>query len=599
MSERRAGRSWRWLVLLVVPLLLLLVSAGAALVALSLQGDLDTYTPVDTGPLAAGEKSARLAQRVVVVVVDGLRVDVSRQMPFLESLRGRGAWTSLTTGQPSFSKPSYAVLSTGTWQEYHGVAMNSHPGAVKVDTIFSVARNAGLRTALYGYTYWGEINPSVDHSLVGDYPDHELYARARASLEAREADLTYVHLSAVDEAGHESGGALSEEYLEAAREVDGMIAGLASCLDLAKDVLVVTADHGQLDRNNRGGSGHGGWEREVTTVPLVMVGAGVKPGEIPAGRQVDVVPTVATLLGLPVPAHSLGNVLWAGLDVPEDVRADKQVKRAAQFVDFARAYVTAVSAPSGEASGSQQAAALASDPLAGATASLEEARSRLAESAYEQAFTLAGDSMEKAERAMGAARSRMVWAHRWPRLPFLLVPLVVLGLLAWKARRSLLEVLAWGAGYLVLYHVFYAWVFGDVYSLSVFPDGSLPTMFRLFGFPAYLALAIILTAVLWRGTATARAAEGITGRQHVVWLVEKAILAPYVVLGIVAAVGLFGIGSSLGFYLPSFRLNFLYFCALLQLLWLGPIAVVAPLAAWLATRQRYRATDMADQAAVR
>lgn len=597
VGERAARWSWRWLGLVVLPLVMLGASAGAAVVALGLQGDLDAYAPVDVGPLAAGENSARLAQRVVVVVVDGLRVDVSRQMPFLESLRGRGAWTSLTTGQPSFSKPGYAVLSTGTWQEYHGVTMNSHPGQVKVDTIFTVARNAGLRTALFGYTYWGEVNPVVDRSLVGEYPDHELYARARSSLEAREADLTYVHLSAVDVAGHESGGGMSQQYLEAARQVDGMIAGLVSCLDLSHDVLIVTADHGQLDRNNRGGSGHGGWERVVTTVPLIMVGSHVREGEIPSGRQADVVPTAAALLGLPVPAQRLGNVLWAGLDVPDDVRADKEVKGASETLALARAYVGAVAqllgqpSSAGSSSSPSSTASLGSpetpDPLAEASATYEEARSRLQASEYQQAFELAQKSMDQAKGAMMAARSRLVWAHRWPRLPFLLVPLVVLGLLAWKKRRPLLEILAWGGAYLVLYHVLYRWVFGDVYSLSVFPDGSLPTMFRLFGLPAYLALAIVIGAALWRGTAVQQTVPaGWSGRQHLIWLVEKTILGPYVILGLGVVLGLFAVGYRLGPYLPSFRANFLYFSALLQLLWLGPIAVIAPVVACLVTRQR-------------
>ncbi|MEW5932570.1 MAG: alkaline phosphatase family protein [Bacillota bacterium] len=605
MGGRRTGRNWRWLLLVLVPLLLMGTSVGAAVVALGLQADLDAYRPVDVGPLDGGEGSARLARRVLVVVVDGLRVDMSRQMPFVESLRGRGAWTVLTTGQPSFSKPGYAVLSTGTWQEYHGVTMNSHSGHVDVETIFSVARQAGLRTALFGYTYWGEINPAVDEGLVGDYPDHELYARARASLEAGQNDLTYVHLSAADTAAHEGGGALAQDYLEAAREIDGMIAGLASCLDLSKDVLVVTADHGHLDRNNRGGSGHGGWEPDVTTVPLVMVGAGVRQGEIPAGRQVDVVPTVATLLGVPAPAQSLGRVLWGALDVPEDVRADKEVKRAAQLVAYARAYVAALSpetVPPPEAatatSGSppEQAATTSGGPaeqvagppdrLGEATAVLEQARTRLSESSYAEAFALAGESMARAERAMAVARSRLVWGSRWPRLPFLLVPLVILGLLIWKKRGALLEMLAWGVAYLVLYHVFYAWVFGDTYSLSVFPDGSLPTMWRLFGLPTYLALAIILVVVLWRGTATSRAEGGFSGRQQLVWLVEKAVLAPYVVLGLAVAAGLFVIGAGLGSYLPPFRLNFLYFCALLQLLWLGPVALLGPLVTWLTTGRR-------------
>lgn len=608
MSRKVKNKRWGWLLLVIIPLVLVAVSLGAAVTALSLQGSLDDYKSPYGVPLSTGEPGERLAQRVVVVVVDGLRADVSRQMPFLESLRTRGAWTTLTTGQPSFSKPGYAVLSTGTWQEINGVTMNSHPGQVPVQTIFSVAREKGLKTALMGYTYWGEINPAVDYALIGDYPDGDIYARSRGSLEAGEADLTYVHFSAVDNAGHTSGGAASAAYLEAARQVDGMLAGLASCLDLSRDVLVITADHGQLSHNNRGGSGHGGWEHDATTVPLVLVGSHITPGEFAPSLQVDVVPTVAALLGLPAPAQSVGRILWPALAVDEKVRADTQIKRAAQSVEFARAYVQVLDRPqASSAVAATGAAAVAATEAVTSTGTvspremveamsgLEEARSKQQSGDYGGAFTAASLSIDKAQRAMSVARARAIWKARWPRLPLVAVPLLFLGLAAWKWRRSLFTTLAWGAAYLLVFHVVYTWVCGDVYSLSVFPSSSMATMFRLFGIPAYMALGAVLGGVLWAGTGpgtragTGRLPSGaqmFEGRLNLVWLTEKALLAPYLVLGMLVVAGLFWDGNRVTFYLPGFRFQFLYFCALLQLLFLLPGTLVLPLSTWLGVRPR-------------
>ncbi len=94
MSRKVKNKRWGWLLLVIIPLVLVAVSLGAAVTALSLQGSLDDYKSPYGVPLSTGEPGERLAQRVVVVVVDGLRADVSRQMPFLESLRTRGAWNA-------------------------------------------------------------------------------------------------------------------------------------------------------------------------------------------------------------------------------------------------------------------------------------------------------------------------------------------------------------------------------------------------------------------------------------------------------------------------------------------------------------------------
>jgi hypothetical protein len=68
--------------------------------------------------------------------------------------------------------------------------------------------------------------------------------------------------------------------------------------------VLVSADHGHTARG-----GHGGTEADVVTVPLVVAGPGLRAGAVTAGRQIDVAPTLAALLGVAVPARSLGRPL--------------------------------------------------------------------------------------------------------------------------------------------------------------------------------------------------------------------------------------------------------------------------------------------------
>jgi hypothetical protein len=133
---------------------------------------------------------------------------------------------------------------------------------------------------------------------------------------ARGDDLLILLLTDVDEAGHRFGAA-SPEYRHAAREVDRQLAGVLASVDLSRDTIVVTADHGHVDRG-----GHGGLEPEVENVPLILAGAGIQPGAVVSGAGLrDVAPTVAALLGIPAPGHSSGRVLMSALALSPEARA--------------------------------------------------------------------------------------------------------------------------------------------------------------------------------------------------------------------------------------------------------------------------------------
>jgi hypothetical protein len=117
-------------------------------------------------------------------------------------------------------------------------------------------------------------------------------------------DLVIMLVGAVDAAGHAHGGD-SPQYREAAEIADRALARALAKIDLSQDAVVITADHGHTGRG-----GHGGLEPEVLTVPLIMAGAGVKPGATAIDAHlIDIAPTVSALLGIPAPGHGLGRTL--------------------------------------------------------------------------------------------------------------------------------------------------------------------------------------------------------------------------------------------------------------------------------------------------
>jgi hypothetical protein len=191
------------------------------------------------------------------------------------------------------------------------VRNNIFPWAVAVDSLMRRARAAGRQVAYVSPDDGGvpRLFPEdLDSGAIA--PWRGGFAQALRGVLAGKAELVLVWVIDVDAAGHEHGAA-SPEYRTAARRVDAQLAESFAGFDFDNDAIVVVADHGHVDRG-----GHGGVEPEVVDVPLVLAGAGVRPGvTLVDARLIDVAPTVAAMLGVPAPAHALGRTLVEALAV--------------------------------------------------------------------------------------------------------------------------------------------------------------------------------------------------------------------------------------------------------------------------------------------
>jgi hypothetical protein len=272
----------------------------------------------------------RLSRRVVLVIIDGLRMRESIGLPFLDSLRRRGIEASATSHYPTFSRPNYVSIVTGVPPQWSGVRSNHYDAEVGLDSLMDRANDAGFHSGFVSNLSPGlprmftrQSDEPGANGYVSDFHDMHYvvwpggFAQAAHLLLARGYPLIVMHLGEVDEAGHEHGGD-SPEYRAAARSVDEQLALALAQVDLTRDTVVMVADHGHTDSG-----GHGGLEPEVMEVPLILAGAGVRPAAaITGARLIDVAPTAATLLGLQPPGHGLGRTLTDALDLsPENAAA--------------------------------------------------------------------------------------------------------------------------------------------------------------------------------------------------------------------------------------------------------------------------------------
>ena len=320
--------------------------------------DLEQTTPAlaKVKPALPDPHTPRLARRVFVVIIDGLRLDKSYELPFLDELRRRGVDTEAQSHYPTWSRPNYVSILTGVPPTASGVRTNHHSTPVALDSLMDRARAAGLHVAsatdydvlprlflrprdpqraaetedldidAMEDPFSNDAVHAADAPLQSPFDDARYapwpggFAESGSQVTAGNAELVVMLVGAVDAAGHAHGGD-SKEYREAAEIADRALARALKGIDLSQDAIVVTADHGHTGRG-----GHGGLEPEVLAVPLIMAGAGVKPGaESLDAHLIDIAPTVSTLLGIPAPGHGLGRTLVELLQLSPQDAAARQV----------------------------------------------------------------------------------------------------------------------------------------------------------------------------------------------------------------------------------------------------------------------------------
>lgn len=297
----------------------LALAAGAYFWATGMMDSLYAYrSPLHDTPPAPGKPlGERLTRRVVFVLVDGLRTDTSLNpdvMPYLNELRGQGAWATMHSRPPSYSEPGYSVLFTGAWPDLSdSPAVNADYENIPTwtqDNLFSAADRVGMQTAVSGYYWFEKLIPknNVDASFYtpgeDQAADRAVVDAALPWLQSGDYQFVLVHIDQIDYAGHYEGGPIDPRWDDAARRSDDLLREIVATLDLNQDTLFVTSDHGHIDQG-----GHGGQDPITLIEPFLLVGNGVVPGTYEDTQMVDVAPTLAALLGANIPASSQGHVL--------------------------------------------------------------------------------------------------------------------------------------------------------------------------------------------------------------------------------------------------------------------------------------------------
>jgi hypothetical protein len=265
-----------------------------------------------------------LARRVIVVVIDGCRLDRFREAekPYLERMMARGTvYESVETAYPARTVVCFSSMFTGAAPERHGIASNLVLKlGLRVESVFDVLRRRGKVGKLVGIAHlidaFGHEDVASATSVAhNDKIDGNLIAAARRELEEHDPDLLVLQLLAVDQNGHVR-GTYYPEYVERIEITDSLIEGFMGWCEekgyLEDTAVILMADHGQ----GRGIGAHGHLSEGERFVPFAMWGKGIAEGRVVREPRsiLDLAPTISYLLGIEPPSGSTGRVLTRALE---------------------------------------------------------------------------------------------------------------------------------------------------------------------------------------------------------------------------------------------------------------------------------------------
>ncbi|WP_027856706.1 alkaline phosphatase family protein [Marinobacterium jannaschii] len=256
-----------------------------------------------------------MSNKVILVILDGLNYQVGRAcMGFTQALceQGMARLYKVQCELPSMSRPLYECILTGVTPVESGIVHNHVSRNSNQQSVFSLARANGLRTAaaayhwiseLYNRTPWDaardrhtdDESQLIQHGMfysVDHYPDCHLFNDAEYLRRRFDPDFLLVHPMNIDDAGHKA-GLDSAKYRNTTRHTDISLSEYLPRWIEAGYQILITADHGMNDDKS-----HGGLLSEERDVPLWVIGDAFSLMEAEP-LQTDICGTLCQLLGTP------------------------------------------------------------------------------------------------------------------------------------------------------------------------------------------------------------------------------------------------------------------------------------------------------------
>ncbi|KAF2750244.1 alkaline phosphatase-like protein [Sporormia fimetaria CBS 119925] len=294
--------------------------------------------------------------KLVFMVVDALRSDFvfgeESGMKYVQSLIESGAALPFTAHatSPTITMPRIKAITTGSVPSFLDVILNflesdTTSSLAKQDTWLAQMRaKEGGKLVMYGDDTWLKLFPGfferadgTTSFFVSDFTEVDNNVTRHVPEELLNSDWNgmVLHYLGLDHIGHKM-GPKGPQMMPKQIEMDGIVQQIYEAIEneehLSKTLFVLAGDHGMNEGGNHGGSSSG-----ETSAALVFMSPRIKQitgakgfqGTIKGAgeyeyyetvEQSDIAPTIAGLLGFPIPRNNLGVFIKGFIRCWEDGR---------------------------------------------------------------------------------------------------------------------------------------------------------------------------------------------------------------------------------------------------------------------------------------
>lgn len=331
-----------------------LFTSGFLLTRLELTNHSSCQEPPGPGPLPWRRQGdpracwmASRFSRVVLVLIDALRFDFAQpqrshipgkpsvSLPFLGKL---GSLQRILEIQPHHARlyqskadpPTTTMqrlkaLTTGSLPTFIDAGSNFASYAIAEDNLIKQLARAGRRVVFMGDDTWKDLFPGA-FSQAFFFPsfnvrdlhtvDNGILEHLYPTMDSGEWDVLIAHFLGVDHCGHKH-GPHHPEMAKKLSQMDQVIQGVVERLE-NDTLLVVIGDHGMTKSGDHGGDS----ELEISAALFLYSPTALfrraPPEEPEVVPQINLVPTLALLLGLPIPFGNIGEVMTELFSEVED-----------------------------------------------------------------------------------------------------------------------------------------------------------------------------------------------------------------------------------------------------------------------------------------
>ena len=282
----------------------------------------------------------------MLMIIDAMRSEFiysnTSNFKFLREQIRHGAAIPYSTKAhpPTVTLPRIKSIITGAIPSFLDVAANLNSPELSEDNVITRASRSGSQILMFGDETWLRLFPStflrsdgttaffvLDTKIVDD----NVTRHVMPELDNNDWDLMILHYLGLDHAGH-LGGADSETMRSKQLEMDELVKDMSEKIDLSNrnsqpgskpTILVVCSDHGMNSGGNHGGASDP--ETDATAIFFTSrhdqhdgrqeaSGDDAEALQFPVVWQVDMAPTLASLLNVEVPMNNIGKIIPKVLD---------------------------------------------------------------------------------------------------------------------------------------------------------------------------------------------------------------------------------------------------------------------------------------------